>query len=51
LEKRIGKEEGAKAGAVAVIQPGGSARDDEMIAAADRLALAMVFAGMRHLLH
>jgi len=46
-----GVEEASKAGAVAVIQPGGSVRDNEVIAAADRLGLAMVFTGMRHFLH
>jgi phosphoribosylaminoimidazolecarboxamide formyltransferase/IMP cyclohydrolase len=46
-----GVEETAKAGATAVIQPGGSMRDNEVIAAADRLNLAMVFTGMRHFLH
>ncbi|HET7150163.1 MAG TPA: bifunctional phosphoribosylaminoimidazolecarboxamide formyltransferase/IMP cyclohydrolase [Candidatus Acidoferrum sp.] len=46
-----GVEELAKAGATAVIQPGGSVRDPDVIAAADRLGLAMVFAGMRHFLH
>jgi len=46
-----GVEEGAKAGATAVIQPGGSVRDNEVIAAADRLNLAMVFTGMRYFLH
>ncbi len=46
-----GVEEAAKAGATAVIQPGGSVRDTEVIAAADRLNLAMVFTGMRHFLH
>jgi phosphoribosylaminoimidazolecarboxamide formyltransferase / IMP cyclohydrolase len=44
-------EEAAKAGAVAVIQPGGSVRDNDVIAAADRLGMAMVFTGMRHFLH
>jgi phosphoribosylaminoimidazolecarboxamide formyltransferase/IMP cyclohydrolase len=34
-----------------VIQPGGSMRDNDVIAAADRLDLAMVFTGMRHFLH
>jgi phosphoribosylaminoimidazolecarboxamide formyltransferase/IMP cyclohydrolase len=34
-----------------VIQPGGSLRDDEVIAAADAAGLAMVFAGMRHFRH
>jgi len=46
-----GVEEAAKAGAVAVIQPGGSVRDNDVIAAADRLGVAMVFTGMRHFLH
>ncbi len=46
-----GVEEAAKAGATAVIQPGGSMRDPEVIAAADRLGLAMVFTGLRHFLH
>jgi phosphoribosylaminoimidazolecarboxamide formyltransferase/IMP cyclohydrolase len=46
-----GVEEAAKAGATAVIQPGGSMRDPDVIAAADRLNLAMVFTGMRHFLH
>jgi phosphoribosylaminoimidazolecarboxamide formyltransferase / IMP cyclohydrolase len=46
-----GVEEAAKAGAVAVIQPGGSVRDNEVIAAAERLGMAMVLTGMRHFLH
>jgi phosphoribosylaminoimidazolecarboxamide formyltransferase/IMP cyclohydrolase len=46
-----GVEEAAKAGAVAVIQPGGSVRDTEVIAAADRLGMTMVFTGIRHFLH
>ena len=41
----------AEAGASAVIQPGGSVRDDEVIAAADEAGLAMVFTGMRHFRH
>ena len=41
----------AEAGATAVIQPGGSMRDDEVIAAADEQGLAMVFTGMRHFRH
>ena len=41
----------ADAGATAVIQPGGSVRDDEVIAAADAAGLAMVFTGMRHFRH
>lgn len=40
-----------EAGASAVIQPGGSMRDDEVIAAADEAGLAMVFTGMRHFRH
>jgi phosphoribosylaminoimidazolecarboxamide formyltransferase/IMP cyclohydrolase len=46
-----GVEELAKHGAVAVIQPGGSVRDNEVIEAADRLGLAMVFTGIRHFRH
>ena len=46
-----GVEEAAKAGATAVIQPGGSVKDSDVIATADRLGLAMVFTGMRHFLH
>ncbi|WP_119460596.1 bifunctional phosphoribosylaminoimidazolecarboxamide formyltransferase/IMP cyclohydrolase [Rhodospirillaceae bacterium SYSU D60014] len=41
----------AEAGATAVIQPGGSLRDEEVIAAADAAGLAMVFTGMRHFRH
>ena len=41
----------AEAGATAVIQPGGSMRDDEVIAAADEAGLAMVFTSMRHFRH
>ena len=43
--------EAAGAGATAVIQPGGSIRDEEVIAAADEAGLAMVFTGMRHFRH
>ena len=46
-----GVEEAARAGATAVIQPGGSVKDPEVIATADRLGLAMVFTEMRHFLH
>jgi phosphoribosylaminoimidazolecarboxamide formyltransferase/IMP cyclohydrolase len=46
-----GVEEAAKHGITAVIQPGGSVRDDEVIAAANRLGLAMVFTGVRHFRH
>jgi phosphoribosylaminoimidazolecarboxamide formyltransferase/IMP cyclohydrolase len=41
----------AEAGATAVIQPGGSIRDEEVIAAADEAGLAMLFTGMRHFRH
>ena len=46
-----GLMEAAEAGATCVIQPGGSMRDDEVIAAADEAGLAMVFTGMRHFRH
>jgi phosphoribosylaminoimidazolecarboxamide formyltransferase/IMP cyclohydrolase len=46
-----GIEEAAKHGITAVIQPGGSVRDAEVIAAANRLGLAMVFTGIRHFRH
>ncbi|MFL6351802.1 MAG: bifunctional phosphoribosylaminoimidazolecarboxamide formyltransferase/IMP cyclohydrolase [Bryobacteraceae bacterium] len=46
-----GVEEAAKFGITAVIQPGGSVRDEEVIAAANRLNLAMVFTGVRHFRH
>jgi phosphoribosylaminoimidazolecarboxamide formyltransferase/IMP cyclohydrolase len=48
---RDGLDAGAAAGAVAVIQPGGSMRDDEVIAAADEHGIAMVFTGVRHFRH
>ena len=41
----------ADAGVTAVIQPGGSIKDDEVIAAADKQGLAMVFTGTRHFRH
>src|SRR5438874_4360266 len=41
----------AEVGATAVIQPGGSIRDEEVIAAADEANLAMLFTGMRHFRH
>ena len=41
----------AEAGATAVVQPGGSVRDEEVIRAADERGLAMVFTGMRHFRH
>ena len=46
-----GLEAVAAAGATAVIQPGGSVRDNEVIAAADKLGVAMVFTGVRHFRH
>jgi len=46
-----GVEEAAKYGIKAVIQPGGSVNDNDVIAAADRLGLAMVFTGVRHFRH
>jgi phosphoribosylaminoimidazolecarboxamide formyltransferase / IMP cyclohydrolase len=46
-----GVEEAAKHGITAVIQPGGSVKDPDVIAAADRLGLAMVFTGVRHFRH
>jgi len=46
-----GVEEAVKHGATAFIQPGGSVRDAEVIAAADRLGVAMVFTGVRHFRH
>ena len=45
---RDGLDVVADAGAIAVIQPGGSLRDDEVIAAADERGIAMVFTGHRH---
>jgi phosphoribosylaminoimidazolecarboxamide formyltransferase/IMP cyclohydrolase len=48
---RDGVEVLADAGAKAVIQPGGSVRDEEVIAAADQRGLAMVFTGVRHFRH
>jgi phosphoribosylaminoimidazolecarboxamide formyltransferase / IMP cyclohydrolase len=46
-----GLEAAIAAGATAVIQPGGSVRDNDVIAAADRAGIAMVFTGMRHFRH
>lgn len=46
-----GVEQALEAGATAIIQPGGSVRDDEVIAAADNAGAAMVFTGHRHFLH
>jgi len=46
-----GVEEIARAGATAIVQPGGSVRDDEVVGTADRLGLAMVFTNVRHFRH
>jgi phosphoribosylaminoimidazolecarboxamide formyltransferase/IMP cyclohydrolase len=46
-----GVEEIAKTGATAIIQPGGSVRDQEVIDAADRHGVAMIFTGVRHFRH
>ena len=48
---RDGIDAAAKAGVTAIIQPGGSIRDDEVIAAVDEANMAMVFTSMRHFLH
>jgi phosphoribosylaminoimidazolecarboxamide formyltransferase/IMP cyclohydrolase len=48
---RDGIDQAAQAGITAVIQPGGSMRDEETIAAADEHGMAMVFTGMRHFRH
>jgi len=48
---RDGLDNAAKVGIAAVIQPGGSIRDEEVIAAADEAGIAMVFTGMRHFKH
>jgi phosphoribosylaminoimidazolecarboxamide formyltransferase/IMP cyclohydrolase len=49
--KADGVEEAAKAGVKAIIQPGGSIKDKEVIAAADKLGIVMVFTGLRHFKH
>jgi phosphoribosylaminoimidazolecarboxamide formyltransferase/IMP cyclohydrolase len=48
---RDGIDAAAEAGISAVVEPGGSMRDDEVIAAADEHGMAMVFTGMRHFRH
>ena len=48
---RDGMDNAAAVGITAVIQPGGSMRDNEVIAAADEHGMAMVFTGMRHFRH
>jgi phosphoribosylaminoimidazolecarboxamide formyltransferase / IMP cyclohydrolase len=49
--KEDGIEEAARAGVKAIIQPGGSVRDKEVIAMADKLGITMVFTGVRHFKH
>ena len=44
-------EQAAEAGVTAIIQPGGSIRDEDSIKAADSHGIAMVFTGIRHFLH
>ena len=48
---RDGVDEAAKAGATAIAEPGGSVRDQEVIAAADERDIALVFTGERHFRH
>ena len=48
---RDGLDEAANAGAKSVIQPGGSIKDEEVIAAANEHGIAMIFTGMRHFRH
>jgi len=48
---RDGVDEIARAGATAIVQPGGSVRDDEVIKAADEHGMAMLFTGVRHFRH
>ena len=48
---RDGIDQIHKAGITAVIQPGGSKRDDEVIAACDEFGIAMIFTGQRHFKH
>jgi phosphoribosylaminoimidazolecarboxamide formyltransferase/IMP cyclohydrolase len=48
---RDGLDQAAEVGVTAVIQPGGSMRDSEVVAAADEHGIAMVFTGMRHFRH
>jgi phosphoribosylaminoimidazolecarboxamide formyltransferase/IMP cyclohydrolase len=51
MRSSLSREVDVAAGIKAVIQPGGSKRDDEVIAAADAHGMAMVFTGMRHFRH
>ena len=46
-----GQSTAAKAGIAAIVQPGGSMRDNEVIAATDELGIAMVFTDVRHFRH
>jgi phosphoribosylaminoimidazolecarboxamide formyltransferase/IMP cyclohydrolase len=48
---RDGVDEAARAGASAIVQPGGSLRDEEVIAAANEHGIAMIFTGERHFRH
>ena len=48
---RDGIDNAAERGIAAIIQPGGSMRDEEVIAAANEAGMAMVFTGMRHFRH
>jgi len=48
---RDGLDEAAKAGVTAVIQPGGSLRDEDVVKSADEHGIAMVLTGMRHFRH
>jgi phosphoribosylaminoimidazolecarboxamide formyltransferase/IMP cyclohydrolase len=48
---RDGIDKAAEAGIAAVIQPGGSVRDEEVVSAADEHGMAMVFTGRRHFRH
>jgi phosphoribosylaminoimidazolecarboxamide formyltransferase/IMP cyclohydrolase len=48
---RDGIDEAAEAGVTAVVQPGGSVRDEEVIAAAEEHDIAMIFTGERHFRH
>ena len=48
---RDGIDEAAKAGITAIVQPGGSIRDDEVIEAANENDIAMIFVGVRHFKH
>ena len=50
-DRRDGIDTAAQAGITAVIQPGGSMRDDDVIQAANEHNMAMVFTGMRHFRH